>query len=370
MPAVHRLNTRALLACLLLACLSLSGCDRPPSTAGTATAAVEAPEELEGDQLQQRLDETLETVFRTRTLSLQQHAAWQILHGALAYGREFPVEGAELSAVDHLLDGGSMRGWDVEPGTPFDNGRVGLRVNMDVGSKAGQGHPDQWFAILAQCGLPPDHPVKLGDREFQIRDLLSQIQFDIPRNLTAEYSWTLIGLTTFLPTTVEWQASDGRTWSVEALIEKELEQELSTSACGGTHRAIGLAMARNRRVIDRAPMDGVWERTQQRLDELVQRAGQLQNPNGSFSTQYFARPSTSPDLSQNLGASGHVLEFLAIALPQDRLQEPWVVRSVVYLCDLLDETSHLPLECGALYHAVHGLVLYRERLYGRRKYGE
>lgn len=351
-------------AALLALCLFAAGCGAP----GEETPPVAAPVELEADELQARLDRALETVLQRRSLSLDQHAAWQILHGALAYGREFPIDGAELGAVDHLLSGGPMRGWDVEPGTPFDNGRTGLRVHMEVGSKAGQGHPDQWFAILAQCGLPPNHPVQAGGREYHLQDLLSQIQYEVPRNLTAEYSWTLIGLTTFLPTTAEWQASDGRTWSVELLMEKELGQELSTSACGGTHRLIGLAMARNRRVADGQPLDGVWEQTQTRLERMASRARELQNPDGSFSTQYFSRPSTSPDLAQNLGATGHVLEYLAVALPHPALDEPWVRRSVAYLCELLEETNSLPLECGALYHAVHGLALYRERVYGKRSY--
>ena len=34
------------------------------------------------------------------------------------------------------------------------------------------------------------------------------------------------------------------------------------------------------------------------------------------------------------------------------------------MCDLFRKTEKLPLECGALYHAAHGLVLYRERVFG------
>ena len=31
-----------------------------------------------------------------------------------------------------------------------------------------------------------------------------------------------------------------------------------------------------------------------------------------------------------------------------------------------ERTRELDLECGALYHAAHGLVLYRERVWGER----
>jgi hypothetical protein len=37
---------------------------------------------------------------------------------------------------------------------------------------------------------------------------------------------------------------------------------------------------------------------------------------------------------------------------------------VVELCDLLEQTRDLPVECGGLYHTVHGLELYRVRMFG------
>ena len=68
-----------------------------------------------------------------------------------------------------------------------------------------------------------------------------------------------------------------------------------------------------------------------------------------------------------VAATGHTLEFLTFALDKKRLQEPWVQKAVVYMCDLLDRTKHIDLECGGLYHAVHGLVLYREKVFGPRE---
>lgn len=355
-----------------LAVASMLGCGAAPVDPLPAAPASVEPKEAD---LQATLDETLDNVFEHRSLSLERNAAWQILHGVLAYRQAFLVAkeagkedaaATRVSAVQHILEGGAMRGWDVRPGVRLANGRRGLRVQMEVGSKAGQGHADQWFAILAQCDLPLDQTVQVGEQTFTIEDMLGQIQFDVPRNESAEYSWTLIGLTKYLPTTAEWQAIDGKTWSVERLVEIELEHDLHSSACGGTHRLIGIATACNRRLEDGEPIEGVWEQAELRLAEAIEQAKRLQNPDGSFSTRYLARPSTSPDLAQNLGASGHVLEFLAVSMSPEELREPWVQNAVLYLCDLLERTKDLPLECGALYHAVHGLVLYRELVYGPR----
>jgi hypothetical protein len=63
-----------------------------------------------------------------------------------------------------------------------------------------------------------------------------------------------------------------------------------------------------------------------------------------------------------LGATGHVFEVLALALADDRLQEPWVTRAADRLVTLLEQTADLDVECGGLYHAAHGLALYRRRI--------
>ena len=67
-------------------------------------------------------------------------------------------------------------------------------------------------------------------------------------------------------------------------------------------------------------------------------------------------------------AGGHTLEFVILASNDDELREPWVERAVVRLCDLFRKTKPIDLECGALYHAAHGLAVYRERMFGGRSY--
>jgi len=348
-----------LIGVLMIGCDDLSEVDPP-----LGELLLELPP---GDEVQQRVDAVLEATFERR-LNLQDHATWQILHGVLAYQREFQVEttrGGELTpAVDHLLSGGKMNNWVAEPGIELDaaSGRRGLRVPLDQGSGTGQGHPDQWLAVLSQCGLGIDEEIIVDGRTYSTRDWLEQVLWDVPRNVEREYSWTLIGLTRYYPTTKTWQASDGRQWSIEELVSNELDQELSTSACGGTHRMIGLAMTRNARVDERGRLGGIWSETQAAIDDAIAAARENQNPDGSFSIHYFARPGTSPDIAQHLGATGHVLEFLMLALDDVQLGEPWVTRAVLKLCDLFELTQGQSLECGALYHAAHALVLYRARM--------
>ena len=323
-------------------------------------------------QLNDRLDRVLEFTLNHRLLDVNEHGAWQILHGVLAYQQDFPVQTPNglQPAVDYVLNGGNMQGWTMEPGDVLDSatGRRGLRAIMEPGTKIGQGHSDQWLAILAQCHLPTNQIIRVGSAEYTMESFVQQVQMDVWQNRDREWSWTLIGLSLYLPKDASWVATDRQTWYIEKLVESEVQQDLDASACGGTHRLIGLAMALNRHVAQGGEVTGPWADAQQLIRDAVERTRQYQNPDGSFSTNYFARPSNSPDVKNRLGATGHILEFLSVALPQEELESEWVKRAAWRLCQLFNDTRDLALECGALYHAAHGLVLYRERVYGQRSY--
>lgn len=309
---------------------------------------------------------TLEHVLKKRMLSTEVHAAWQVLHGVLAYGNEFPVQTSDgkQSALQYLLDGGSLNGWTFESGDSFADGRNGLRAIMEPGGYAGQGHADQWLAVLAQSNLELGQEIRIGSKIYLISDFLAQVKNDVPYNVESEWSWTLIGLTWYLPTSSTWTAGDGNQWSIEELVRRELQQEIQSSTCGGTHRLIGLSMALNKHRADGGEMTPLWQDVERTLKAAADTAQQFRNVDGSLSSNYFSRPGIPADSAKMLATTGHTLEFLAITLPKDRLREPWVEAAVVRLCNLLNDATEVPLECGGLYHAVHGLVVYQDRAFG------
>jgi hypothetical protein len=59
-----------------------------------------------------------------------------------------------------------------------------------------------------------------------------------------------------------------------------------------------------------------------------------------------------------------MFECLALVLSDEELREPWMTRACWFLLQQLKATADVPLECGGLYHAAHGLKLYRERIFG------
>jgi hypothetical protein len=365
----------ALIALILAlpALAALCGCS-PSASKDLPLDPVAAKADLPpDDQILKKLDEALDLTYEKRHLSLKEHAAWQIVHGMLAFEQAFQVEdlsGQKVSALDYVLDGGAMKGWTMEPGIVLDEktGRRGLRAVVEAGTKAGQGHSDQWLGYLADCNLKPDQTIKWGDDTYTIEDFVIQVEHDVPQNVGREYSWTLMALTTYRPTTYEWTASDGKQWSIPQLVEIEAGYDLNASPCGGGHRLCGLTMALNRHIDQGGKIEGPWKLADDKIKDSIEKARQFQNPDGALSSNYLQRPGKTTDIAISLGSSGHILEFLTLALNDEELREPWVKKAVLNMCALLKKTQDVPLECGALYHAAHGLVVYRERVFGPRTF--
>ena len=346
-----------------LAALVLAGVGGGLATAGPPAAASDPA------ALCRRIDAVLAAVRDTRRLDADVHGAWQAVHGILAFGSHLPLaHGGEVSpALDYLLGGGRMTGWILRPGKP------GVVALVEEGSTMGQGHPDQWLGYLSQCGvategdrlvegLPLTTKLVVGGRAYTLADLFAQARHDIRPG--QECSWTLMALAAYLPPDATWEAGDGRRWTTEDVVRMESESDIVGAACGGTHRLYGLAAAVNayRAAHPGGPPAGSgWAAAEEVLADCIDRARRFQQPDGSFSVHFFERPAASPDVFATLGATGHVFEVLALVLDDESLAEPWVTRAAERLVTLLERTADLDVECGALYHAAHGLALYRHR---------
>jgi hypothetical protein len=318
--------------------------------------------------LRKSVASVLDYHLRNRLLSGEVNAAWQIMHGVLAYGDRLPlsVVNVRRNTLEYLLDGGVVSGWELAPGdriTPVQ--RNGMTARLEPGSYIGQGHVDQWIAILAQLDQPLTRRVVARGKAFTIEDWVRQAQWDVPDNPVREYSWTIMAIARYFPKEASWVAKDGKTWTLEPLASFEAKQNLANSPCGGMHRLMGLAHAvqfyKNQN--PNIPISGGWKEADDRVKDAIDRIRRFQNSDGTFSTNHTERPGTSPDLSVMISSTGHTIEFLSFALNENQLSEPWIVRGVDRLCQLLEIAKDEDLECGGLYHSLNGLKLYYEKRY-------
>lgn len=338
----------------------VSGCSQeaPTGTAHVAMKPASTPATVvDGEQLQKRLDDAI-AFTRTRVLNADQNNTWQIMHGILAFGRDLKMQagGQVVPALDWMMAGGQVRGWNLRPG------EKGLDALLEVGTKSGQGHEDQWLGYMSQTGIDPDQPIVVAGKTYKFADLITQAQWDIYPGMEA--TWTLMGLSSYLPLDTKWTAKDGQEWTIERIVAQEAAQNLSESPCGGTHRMYGLAMGLNRYLAEGRPLEGGWLAADAKIKQAIADAHRWQQPNGLFSTSYFARSGASPDIALQMSTSGHVFEFLAMAMTDEELKEPWMTEAANALCGLFEETREMPVECASLYHAAHGLILYRLRRFG------
>lgn len=321
----------------------------------TAEATVGAKE----DPLMAQVEQAIET-SKLRHLTARLHTPWQIMHGVLALGPDFVVKKGEktISAVEWLSK--SAEHWK----TPvFEVTKHGARARPTDVPGVYEGHSDQFLAILAMHDFPPDQTLRAGDDTVTIADMVKHAQMHV--NDRHEPTFTLLALSRYLDRDTRWTNKDGEDWSIDRLVRQQLKMPIAEAPCGGTHALFALAYARNRYLDCGQPAQGIWAEAEQMIAKYVAKARELQNDDGTFSTMFFKGPGHSSDFDTRLRTSGHMLEWLICALPQDELGQDWLRLAIAAVAKDLTEHQHEPVRCASLYHAVHALVMYRGPTRGR-----
>jgi hypothetical protein len=277
------------------------------------------------------------------------------MHWMLAYGvdSQLIVASKRVNAVGYLNYNGVCNGQRLF----FLKGSK-IQAQIGVGL---QGHPGQYLAMLAQSRVKADYPIVVDGIEFTVKDLIEHEKENC--RPASELTFKLIALSHYLKSDETWIASDGEAWSIPRLIREELAQPINGAACGGTHRLTGFSYAVRKREQRREPIDGQWWRAKQYIEDFHEYTFQLQNPEGSFSTEWFVTRSNHGDIGRRVQTTGHIVEWLAFSLSKDQLVEPRMVRSVSYLTDLLNENREEKWSIGPMAHALHALAIYDERVF-------
>lgn len=357
----HIFNT----ICVLLVTTCLASC--APVALDDETA-LQLTNDVVIDGLSERIDRVLQTELTGRRLSSTDNAAWQIMHGVICYGHELPLDTPDrgtVSALDYAFHEGIIRGWQLMPGQKLEDPtgtRRGVKALFEPGSYIGQGHVDQWIAICAMAHLPATDALVIDGQTYTLLDWAEQARLDACTNPLHEYSWTLIALTNYFPDDPQWTAGDGSIWSWERMLEHEITYDLNDSPCGGAHRLVGLVRALQAKQRLKLPDSPTWDSTRRIVDRAMADIEQMRCRDGSLSSHYLERPGASRDLGLTLASTGHLFEFIAIAADEQTLKSEWVRAAAARLCEIFEATREQDLDCGACYHALSGLKVYRARL--------
>ena len=347
--------------------LALTGCEKEVPVALPVPAAAVKTEPQSDAELADRVNRAIQ-LTADRVLDQKVNNAWQVVHGILAYGNELQltVDGKNVSALRYLFDGNPLNGWDLYPG------EKGLDAELVPGSSSEQGHPDQWIGYLSQCGVKIDDPIIVtvqGEkRTYKMRDMIEQAKWKMYEGMEA--TWTLMAFAAYstpdyLPIDGTWTASDGKTWTFEKLVEMEADGGIEGVACGGSHRLYALAEALKLRKQSGLPITGGWAKAEKVVGDALKAAHEYQQPDGGFSTNMFFRSGVSADVDARINSTGHVFEVLAYAVSDEDLKSPWFTRAATFLCKKIEDSKSIPISCGGLYHGAHGLMIYRDRRFGK-----
>ncbi|HWL08398.1 MAG TPA: hypothetical protein VNQ76_08340 [Planctomicrobium sp.] len=310
------------------------------------------------DPVLKRVNEAVE-ITKLRNLDFQRHTPWQILHGLLALRENYTVKnGPEfVNALDYLSTKARYKGdaW-------FETTAYGGRAHPYNGTPYDfEGHVNQSLSIIAMCNVPLTHQFKTGDgRTVTMADMVKNAQMSV--NSKDELTWTLWYLTHYLDQDTAWTNAQGQQWSMESLVRNQVAASVLTAPCGGTHNLFALAYARNSYMQKHGQLRGAWLEADHKIQQYIATAQAMQNRDGSFATQYFKSRGYSTDFNERIKASGHMLEWLLVALPKSRLNEDWLRSGVQTLANDMIQNASQPADCGPLYHSLHALVLYQQRM--------
>ena len=317
------------------------------------------------EQFLQLLDRAIETTSK-RTLTANSHSPWQIFHCILALRDQTVLRlgDQKVNAIEWLSTAEPQ--FDKQPWlllTPH-----GAKFHPYTRMYAFEGHPSQFLALLSHTNLPNDYPFHVQGKVVTLNDLVNNTMKEV--NTKEEVTWVLWALQHFLKPDAVWTNQANETWSIERLVKIESEAAVVGAPCGGNHRLFALTRARDKYLAQGGKLRGVWFQADQKVKQHIEIARSLQNADGSFSSDFYKGPGHTTDVNKRFNTTGHTMEFLAVALPKERLNEPWVRNAVWMLSRELILQRDTKIDCGPLFHSLDALILYRERLRASEKPSE
>lgn len=353
----HLRNQLVAAALLVGACASAGGEEVTPDSTDASSAqpaVAAAPTDPLSDLIEQAIQATSK-----RRLTAGQHTPWQIVHGILAERWDLSLltkdrASEEVNAIEWITSGVTFDGMPLWEKTPY-----GGRGHPFTRPYAFEGHPTQFMGYMTMANIPLDYEVKTPSGLITIRDIIHDAKMQVHEGV--EITWTLWALAHYEEPDAQWFNAAGQPWSIERLVRLQIDEPVTSGACGGCHGLFALAYARNMYISTGKPLRGVWFEADQKIKRYLLEAQALQNSDGSFSANHFAGPGYSDDFAARIATSGHQLEWLMVALPQSKLKEEWVRRGIASVAKGLLDNRHKASDCGPLFHGMHALVIYRQR---------
>ena len=175
--------------------------------------------------------------------------------------------------------------------------------------------------MLALSRVPATYPAPKRQRDPHRRRPGRAREAHLPPG--TDMSLKLIALANYVREPA-WKDARGDEWSLGRVVKEELARPAGTTPTAATSRLLGLSYTLETLARRGEPIEGDFLRAKRYVNESVQYALRTQNADGSWGRN------TTRNYPSALSFTGHVFEWLAFALPEDRLQDRQIVQSVQY----------------------------------------
>lgn len=251
------------------------------------------------------------------------------------------------------------------------DGGVAIRTQQ---GNATASHVDHTLATLAEVGTPLDFPLVSRQGESNVGELLRQAVRTLDVN-QPEYEWTVLAVALYAVDGKPWVAADGDRVDFDRLARRLMRQQYVQGVCFGNHRLYTLAALLQ--LNEQKPLLSSETRAEivRHLTEATQRLVRSQAPAGHWDGGWSnpdaparerAKESDLDDTARRLLATGHALEWWAIAPSEVQPPRETVVRAGQWLVaqvDRLDDEAIMK-NYTFLTHVGRALCLWRGRTTG------
>src|SRR5690606_21229591 len=123
--------------------------------------------------------------------------------------------GAKVNAIGALCWNIPCSGYSL---LQTGNGRVMARVGYGL-----QDYPGQFLAVLAQSRVSADYEIRVGQQRYSVAGLVESEKLSCRAG--GVLSMQLLALSHYLPADAAWNSAAGESWSLERLVQEELERQ-------------------------------------------------------------------------------------------------------------------------------------------------
>ncbi len=273
-----------------------------------------------------------------------------------------PVSGREM--LDFFLDELVYRRHYPNAPSYFFPSPFGLGVHWGSDPSV-TAHLDDFAALAAEVGLPPETPLRWGKEVSNVRAvLLHSFKWFHPAQ---ELEFTAVAYAHYLRPGVKWTDRFGAEHGLDEMVDLLAARDLSRCSCGGTHVPYALAVLLAAHAKERCLSETACGRAEDALRTFARHLSESQAAAGFWTPRWCQALATAPALDPEeavewVRITGHHLEWMALVRSDLRPPETSVRRAIAFVLSALRGRSARGLsqatDFNVCSHAARCLVLF------------